>query len=105
MTSEQRLRHTVRPGLTGLAQINGRNRITWDEKLMLDLQYLQNITCINDLKIILGTTIKVLRRDGIHAYGMDTAEDLGDYLLREKRITREAYHRGIKESRHLVGDS
>ena len=65
MTDEQRKRHTVRQGLTGLAQINGRNNINWEEKLEYDLQYIKNITFVGDMKIIFKTILKVLKRDDI----------------------------------------
>ena len=55
MTDEQRKRHSVRQGLTGLAQVNGRNNITWEDKLNYDLEYIQNITFIGDLKIIIDS--------------------------------------------------
>ena len=64
-TEEQKRRHTVRPGLTGLAQINGRNAITWEQKFKEDIKYIDNITFINDTKIILKTVLKVFKRDGI----------------------------------------
>ena len=66
MTDEQRKRHTVRQGLTGLAQINGRNNINWEEKLEYDLQYIKNITFVGDVKIIFKTVLKVLKRDDIN---------------------------------------
>jgi len=91
MTPEQRQRHCVLPGLTGWAQVNGRNGITWEEKLALDLEYINSITFFGDLKIIFMTVGKVLKRDGINSDGMDTAEDFGDYLLRCKKITIEEY--------------
>lgn len=92
MTDEQRKRHTVRQGLTGLAQVNGRNNITWETKLEYDLMYIEKITFWRDIKIIFKTVKKVFVRDGIAAEGMDTAEDLGDYLLRTGKITLEEYH-------------
>lgn len=58
---EQRRRHTVRPGLSGLTQIKGRNAISWDEKFALDIQYVENITLLGDIKIILMTIAKVLQ--------------------------------------------
>ena len=61
---EQRHRHDVRPGLTGLAQINGRNSISWEEKFKEDLRYIQHISFINDLRIVLKTATKVLKREG-----------------------------------------
>lgn len=64
-TEEERHRHDVRPGLTGLAQINGRNAIDWDTKLSYDIKYIQNISFYNDLKILLNTVIKVLKRSDI----------------------------------------
>lgn len=91
MTDEQRKRHTVRQGLTGLAQINGRNNITWEDKLYYDLQYLENITFIGDVKIILKTALKVIKKEDINTDGMDTAEDLCDYLLRINKITEKEY--------------
>ena len=62
---KQELRHDVRPGLTGLAQISGRNAITWEEKFKDDLEYVNNITFIQDAKIILKTITKVFKREGI----------------------------------------
>ena len=59
---DERQRHTVRPGLTGYAQIHGRNYLMWDERLALDVQYAKNITFIGDVKIILQTIIKVIKR-------------------------------------------
>lgn len=71
--SRQRHRHDVRPGLTGLAQINGRNAISWEEKFELDLQYASKITFIGDLKILFGTFTQVFRRSGISSEGEATA--------------------------------
>lgn len=62
---EERIRHSVRPGLTGLAQVNGRNNIDWDERLGYDVKYVNNITFIGDVKIILQTMGKVLKRSDI----------------------------------------
>lgn len=102
MTSEQRRRHCVRPGLSGLAQIRGRNAASWEGKLSADLEYIQRITFLGDVKIILVTLVKTLKREGVSAEGMATAEDLGDYLLRQGRITREEYEQGRKEERELL---
>ena len=96
MTDEQRKRHTVRQGLTGLAQINGRNNINWEEKLEYDLQYIKNVTFVGDVKIIFKTVLKVLKKEDINTDGMDTAEDLCDYLLRTNKITEKEYKEKLK---------
>lgn len=102
MTSEQRQRHCVRPGLSGLAQIRGRNAASWEGKLATDLEYIQHVTFIGDIKIILMTVVKALKREGVSAEGMDTAENFGDYLLRAGEITKEEYEQGQAESRELL---
>ena len=99
MTEEQRKRHSVRQGLTGLAQVNGRNNTTWEEKINYDLEYIDNITFINDIKIILKTIRKVFKREDIETDGMDTAEDLCDYLLRTNKVTEDEY----KEKLEMLG--
>lgn len=71
---KQRHRHDVRPGLTGLAQINGRNAITWESKFNYDVEYVQNVTFVNDVKIILGTVKAVLCRKGISSETSVTME-------------------------------
>ncbi|MCQ6523667.1 sugar transferase [Bacillus pacificus] len=101
MTPEQRKRHSVLPGLTGWAQVNGRNCVTWEEKLNFDLQYINDISFLGDWRIIFITISKVFKRDGISTEGMETAEDLGDYLLRIGQIDKEMYIRKIEESRKL----
>lgn len=102
MTEEQRKRHSVRQGLTGLAQVNGRNNITWEDKINYDLEYIQNITFLNDIKIILKTIGKVFKRSDIATDGMDTAEDLCDYLLRTKKIHSEEYKQKRSEAENLI---
>ena len=62
---EQKHRHDVRPGLTGLAQVNGRNAISWEEKFEQDVKYTKNITLKNDLKICIKTIKKVIKKEGI----------------------------------------
>lgn len=102
MTPEQRLRHTVMPGLTGLAQVSGRNAISWEDKLATDLRYIRRITFLGDVKIVLLTVKKVFCREDISADGMDTAEDLGDYLLRTAQVSEEAYQELQDESKELL---
>ena len=102
MTPEQRLRHTVMPGLTGLAQVSGRNAISWEDKLATDLRYIRRITFLGDVKIVLLTVKKVFCREDISAEDMDTAEDLGDYLLRTAQVSEEAYQELQAESKALL---
>ena len=64
-TETERKRHTVRPGLTGLAQISGRNALAWDSRLALDVKYAEHITFLGDVKIILMTVVKVIRREDV----------------------------------------
>lgn len=81
-TEKEKHRHDVRPGLTGLAQVNGRNSISWEEKFNDDLKYIKKITFIEDIKIILKTAIKVFKREGISQEGNATMENLIAYRSR-----------------------
>lgn len=71
-TPEQARRHEVKPGITGWAQVNGRNALSWEEKFRLDVWYVDNWNVLLDLKILLMTLVKVLRREGISAEGHAT---------------------------------
>lgn len=102
MTPDQRKRHSVRQGLTGLAQCSGRNNMSWEQKFQYDLQYIENITFWGDVKIILMTVGKVLKRDGITEEGMATAEDLGDYLLHNGTVEPEEYKKKQEQARQLL---
>ena len=74
-TSEQARRHEVRPGITGWAQVNGRNAITWEEKFKLDVWYVDNRSLWLDIKIIAMTVWKILNREGINQPGQATMEE------------------------------
>ncbi|WP_305794560.1 MULTISPECIES: sugar transferase [unclassified Exiguobacterium] len=79
---EQRRRHDVRPGLTGLAQVNGRNRLSWPDRFALDVKYVDNVTFFNDWKIILQTVGKVVKKDGISSDTAATMEAfMGDEVI------------------------
>lgn len=94
MTKEQRARHTAKPGLSGLAQVNGRNGISWEEKLDWDRKYIQNVSFAGDVKIIFDTVKKAfIKQEGITQDDMATAEDFGDYLLRTGKIDVENYEK------------
>ncbi|AIW10322.1 undecaprenyl phosphate N,N'-diacetylbacillosamine 1-phosphate transferase [Campylobacter jejuni] len=71
---EQKLRHKVRPGITGWAQVNGRNTISWQKKFELDVYYVKNISFLLDLKIMFLTALKVLKRSGVSKEGHVTTE-------------------------------
>lgn len=71
----QKHRHDVRPGLTGYAQVHGRNAVSWEEKFDMDVKYVQHITFMGDLKILLETVVKVLKRDGISSETSVTMEE------------------------------
>lgn len=101
MTPDQRIRHKVPQGLTGLAQVNGRNNISWEKKLAYDQKYVKNITFLGDLSIVIRTFINVLKKEDIHTEGMATAEDYGDYLLRTGKVTREVYEKKQKIARKI----
>lgn len=83
---DEKRRHCVRPGLTGLAQINGRNSITWEEKFAFDIKYVENITFIEDMKIIIGTLLKVLKRSDI---GQADKAPESFHIIRAKQIEKE----------------
>ena len=90
-TEEEMHRQDVTPGLTGLAQISGRNNIDWKERFAYDLQYIKNINIKEDLRIIWRTIFKVSNQEDIATNGMETSEDYGDWLLRKNLLTELAY--------------
>lgn len=92
MTDEQRVRHTAKPGLTGLAQVNGRNSISWEEKLDWDIKYVENISFSKDVSILFRTfSTALFSHDGITEEGEATATDFGDYLLQKQLVTKDEY--------------
>lgn len=76
---KEKHRHDVRPGLTGLAQINGRNALDWEKRFEYDLEYVNNITFINDLKILFKTFFKVLKREDVVTRGTGKTIDFDEY--------------------------
>lgn len=102
MSEKHRTRHMVRPGLTGLAQVSGRNDIDWNDKLDYDIKYINHITFMGDIKILLLTVFKVFKRAGITEKNKATAEDYGDYLLNKNLINKNEYDEGQKKAQEIV---
>ncbi len=88
-SEEQKHRHDVRPGLTGLAQVSGRNSLSWEEKFNDDLQYIKHITFFEDMKIIFMTVAKVFKREGIAQEGNATMEKFTGNKENKKEVLRK----------------
>lgn len=86
---KEKKRHTVRPGLTGLAQINGRNALNWEERFCYDIEYVENITFINDLKILFKTVYKVFKKDGVVTRGTGKTIDFDEYRKAQLEQNKE----------------
>ena len=102
MTDEQRMRHTAKPGLTGLAQVMGRNAITWEEKLDWDLKYIEKVSFLGDVKIVFQTIAAVFKRSGITDGENATALDYGDALLKAGKVSQEKYIAEQENARNLI---
>lgn len=103
MSKKQRMRHTAKPGLSGLAQVSGRNAISWDKKLYYDLQYIEHVSFVNDLKILFRTVEKAfIKQEGITEEGSVTAADYGDYLLKTNQISKEVYDKKQEEAKEIL---
>lgn len=103
MSDEQRMRHTARPGLSGLAQVNGRNAISWEEKLGYDLQYIKKVNFFSDTKILLKTVVKVFIKKKNYEEETLAVPDYGDWLLQEGKITRKKYNEMQDYAKNLIG--
>ena len=102
MTDEQRMRHTAKPGMSGLAQVRGRNAITWEEKLDWDLKYIDKVSFLGDMRIFMETIFVVFKKSGITDGENTTALDYGDALLKTGKINRMEYTKKQAESRGLL---
>ncbi len=103
MSEEQRRRHVIRPGLTGLAQVNGRNNITWEQKIEYDLKYIDSgVTFAGDIKIILQTVGKVLKRSDTVREGTVSDMDFGDWLLQEGKVDKKTYDEKQEEAKRIL---
>jgi lipopolysaccharide/colanic/teichoic acid biosynthesis glycosyltransferase len=102
MNETQRMRHTAKPGLTGLAQVKGRNAVTWEEKLNWDLKYIEKVSFFGDVKILFETVAVVFKRSGITDGENATAFDYGDVLLREGKVSKAKYDAEQAHARILI---
>ncbi|OPZ32472.1 MAG: Undecaprenyl phosphate N,N'-diacetylbacillosamine 1-phosphate transferase [Tenericutes bacterium ADurb.BinA124] len=103
MTDEQRHRHDVKPGLSGLAQVNGRNNITWEQKFEYDLEYIKSISLFVDFGLIFKTIFKVFKRKDTVRDGTVSDIDFGDWLLQEGKVSQDEYDKKQNEARKLLG--
>ena len=106
MTPKQRMRHTAKPGLSGLAQIKGRNAIKWEDKFFWDLKYIENVSLLNDIKIIFVTVKKVFLRTNMtdSTDEIDLTCDYGDSLLMNGQISREEYEMMLKKATAIINE-
>lgn len=97
-------RQSVKPGLSGLAQVNGRNGISWEDKFKYDLQYIEKISFWSDISLVFKTVFKsFVKKENINREGFDTDENYGDYLLRTKQITVNEYEEKGLQASKLIG--
>lgn len=101
MTPEERRRHTVRPGLTGLAQVSGRNALRWENKLALDLEYTSEISFRTDVKLLLRTA-RIILFGGEASNETEVTADYGDYLLQQGKITEAEYRQKREQAKELL---
>lgn len=102
MSPEQRMRHTAKPGMSGLAQVRGRNAITWEEKIDWDLKYIEKISFLGDAKIVFETVAAVFTRNGITDGENATALDYGDVLLKEGKVSKQQYDALQLQARNII---
>ena len=107
MSDDQRRRHIVKPGLSGLAQVSGRNAISWQDKLSTDLVYIENITFLGDLNIVLRTfkQVFVRKNNAENSIETDLAEDFGDVLLETGKISAKEYEEGQERAEEILASA
>lgn len=86
---KEKHRHDVRPGLTGLAQINGRNNLAWEERFAYDLKYIENITLLGDIKIVFQTVVAVFKRKDVTVRKSDGSGDFSKYRAKQWEEAKE----------------
>lgn len=102
MDDKTRMRHTAKPGLSGLAQVNGRNAVTWEKKFEWDLKYIEKVSLVNDLKILIKTVLKVFIPKAAEATETDVTYDYGDWLLKTEKVSEEKYSSLQEEAKILL---
>lgn len=103
MSDAQRMRHTAKPGLSGLAQTKGRNAISWEDKLNWDLKYIEKVTFWGDLKLVLATVkTAFIKAEGITDGENATALDYGDALLKDGKVSKPQYDALQAHARNLI---
>ncbi len=105
MTDQQRMRHTAKPGLSGLAQTKGRNAISWEEKLDWDIEYIERVSFWGDLKLVLATVkTAFIKAEGITDGENATALDYGDALLKAGKVSKPQYDALQAHARNLIAE-
>lgn len=104
MSDEVRMRHTARPGLSGLAQVKGRNAITWEQKFEWDLKYIEKVSFWNDAKILWLTVCKVFGAKGARAAETDVTLDYGDWLLLNGEVSQSEYAQKQAYAKKLISE-
>lgn len=105
MSDAQRMRHTAKPGLSGLAQTKGRNAISWEDKLNWDLKYIENVTFWGDLKLVLATVkTALIKAEGITDGENATALDFGDALLKAGKVSQSKYDALQARARNILAE-
>ena len=96
-------RQLVKPGLSGLAQVKGRNNISWEDKFKYDLEYCKKITFLKDVKLVFQSIGKAfVKKDDVDRAGFATDENYGDYLLRTNQISKDFYDKKIIDSKEML---
>lgn len=103
MSEEQRMRHTAKPGLSGLAQVMGRNAITWEDKINWDLKYIEGVSFLGDCKIIWMTVNKVFGH-GESCSELDVTDDYGDALLKAGKVSQAKYDFLQTYAKNIIAD-
>ena len=101
-TEREMFRKSVLPGLTGLAQISGRNNITWEQKFAYDFEYIRHIRLWEDMRIMYRTFFKVAEQSDIATDGMETAERYGIWLMKQGKLTAQEYEMGLFKAKRMI---